>query len=399
MTPPKPQAAGPRRHPGGSAAGLAPVAAAAPAREAVRLSREVLRHLPSGIVFFDPGGRVEEANPAARAALGFDQPEGLSLAEIFRNAELREPDGTLLGPAAAAMTEIYRTLRILQRKTMRYTTPEGLGRRLGVTLFPLRPQDGAAPGLICLLTDLTAIHALEEELQRRKSLSAMGEMAAGIAHEFKNALATISGYGQMLHSSLRGSARQQAARILEQVQMLSNIATEFLAFSRPLQLEPERVELASLLRQCAESILVQDFPQIGIAIDDSFPAVRGDPIQLSSAFVNLLRNACEAIAGSGRGGQIGVRFGGWEQRRVRVLIVDDGPGMAPEVAEKIFIPFFTTKASGTGLGLAMVHKIVTAHKGSVLLTDSAPGHTVFAVLLPGANHAAAAAAPLPVPRR
>lgn len=365
----------------------APPPSAFPSVDAVRLSQEVLRHLPSGIVFFDSSGRVQEANPAARAALGFEQPQGLTIAELVRDAELDEPDGTHLGPAAALLADTYRSLRILQRKTMRYTTPSGLGRRLGVTLFPLRSQDPASPsppGLICLLTDLTAIHALEEELQRRKSLSALGEMAAGIAHEFKNALATISGYGQMLHASLRDDARDQAAKILEQVAMLNNIASEFLTFARPLVLQPVRVNLRSLMQQCAEAIRAQGFPHVEIALDRAFPAIAGDPVLLTAAFMNLLRNACEAIAHSGRGGRVAVQFGGWQSRSARILIVDDGPGISPEVAEKIFIPFFTTKASGTGLGLAMVHKIITAHQGSVLLADSAPGHNVFAVLLPAA---------------
>ncbi|HVA64151.1 MAG TPA: ATP-binding protein [Terriglobales bacterium] len=374
-----------------SPAPAAAVPAPAPIQDALRLSQEVLRHLPSGIVFFDPAGRVQEANPAARAALGFEQPQGLTIAELFRDAELREPDGTVLGPAALLTADTYRSLRILQRKTMRYTTPAGLGRRLGVTLFPLRSQDPASltpPGLICLLTDLTAIHALEEELQRRKSLSALGEMAAGIAHEFKNALATISGYGQMLHASLRDDARDQAGKILEQVAMLNNIASEFLTFARPLVLQPERVNLGHLLQQCAEAIRAQGFPQVEIALDRTFPAIAGDPVLLTATIMNLLRNSCEAIVQGGRGGRVAVQFGGWQNRSARILFMDDGPGVAPEVAEKIFIPFFTTKASGTGLGLAMVHKIVTAHQGSVLLADAAPGHTVFAVLLPAAIQSA-----------
>ena len=360
------------------------------ATDALRLSQEVLRFLPSGVVFFDAAGRVQEANPAARSALGFDQPQGLTLAELFRDAELSEPGGELLGVAAERLIEVYRSLAILQRKTLRYTTPAGIGRQLGITAFPLRgPAAASGPsGLICLLTDLTAIHALEEELQRRRSLSALGEMAAGIAHEFKNALATISGYGQMLRAASTGEARAQAGKILEQVAMLTNIATEFLAFARPLAIQPERVELGALLRECADSMRVQDFPQIEIGVHGPFPAVAGDAVLLTSAIMNLLRNAGEAIAASGRGGHITVEFGGWQQGAVCILFADDGPGMPPEVAEKIFIPFFTTKASGTGLGLAMAHKIVTAHRGIILLADSAPGHTVFEMLLPPAPEAA-----------
>lgn len=358
-------------------------------QDAVRMSQELLRHLPSGIVYFNRQGCVAEANPAARAALGFAQPLGLSLSQLFRKAELREADGSQMGAAAELMAEALESNRILQRKNMHYTTPGGRLRRLGMTLFPLREGEKTT-GLICLLTDLTVIHALEEELQRRKNLSALGEMAAGIAHEFKNALATISGYGQMLRGSLADGDRGYADKLLEQVAMLNNIATEFLVFARPLAVQPERVDLGPLLRECAEATHMQELgparPEaIRIEIQGRFPSVAGDPVLLASAFVNLFRNACEAILQSGRGSRVTVRATGHEGRAVRVQVSDDGPGVAADIAEKIFIPFFTTKASGTGLGLAMVHKIVTAHQGSVLLTDSAPGHTVFTLLLPSAG--------------
>lgn len=357
-------------------------------KDALRLSQEVLRHLPSGIVFFDGKGKVEEANPSARAALGYTHPQGMTLATLLRDAELFDSDGSCLGAAAELLADTYRTNRILQRKTIRYTTPDGQGRRLGVTLFPLRERE-TTTGLICLLTDLTAIHALEEELQRRRNLAALGEMAAGIAHEFKNALATISGYGQMLQAQLGGAPRAHVEKIMEQATMLNNIATEFLTFARPLAVQPEKVDLGILLRQCADALRVQDYAasqadpaRIQVVLDFFFPVVAGDPVLLTAAFMNLLRNACEAILLSGQGRRISVHFGGYQGQNVQLLFTDDGPGVPAGVVEKIFIPFFTTKASGTGLGLSMVHKIITAHQGSVLLTDAAPGHTVFTVLLP-----------------
>ncbi|HEY7839723.1 MAG TPA: ATP-binding protein [Terriglobales bacterium] len=365
--------------------------AAGPALDAVRLSQEVLRHLPSGLAFFDAAGNVGEANPAAHAALGFSRSHGLhalSLEDVFRKAELREPDGTVLGGAAAELRAIFTSGRTLQRKLMIYFTPEGERRRLGVTACPvLRPDSHPPAGLICLLTDLTSIHALEEELQRRKNMSALGEMAAGIAHEFKNALATISGYAQMLTARLEkaeaaGDAHGHAVKIIEQAAMLNNIATEFLTFARPLEVQPERVDLGRLLHYCADAIRVQDFPQVELRIAGEFPAVAGDSVLLTAAITNLLRNACEAIVQSRQGGHVQVSFAGWERQRARILFTDDGPGVPTELSEKIFIPFFTTKPSGTGLGLAMVHKIITAHQGSILLTDASPGHTVFTVLLP-----------------
>jgi len=359
-------------------------AAGAAAPDVLRLSQELLRHLPSGIILFDDQGKVEEANPAARAALGLNEPHGLSLSQLFGAAELREPDGTLLGRAATLLEEAHSQERVLQRKTVHYTTPGGVGHRLGLTVFPLRGPEAGEPaaGMVCLLTDLTQIHAMEEELHRRRNLSSLGEMAAGIAHEFKNALATISGYGQMLHAEVPGEQREAVGKILEQAAMLNDIATQFLTFARPMVVQAEAVELGPLLRQCAEALQVQDFPGVEIRVSGRFPKVAGDSTLLTSALINLLRNACEAITLSRRGRRVEVRFGGWQGGSARILFVDDGPGVDPIVADKIFIPFFTTKPSGTGLGLAMVHKIITAHQGSVLLADSAAGHTVFELLLP-----------------
>ncbi|MGH9415524.1 MAG: two-component system sensor histidine kinase NtrB [Terriglobales bacterium] len=355
------------------------------ALDPLRLSQQVLHHLPSGVVYFSSAGLVQDANPAARAALGFADPRGLDMTALLREAELREADGALLGPAAVLFADTYRTRRILQRKMLRYTAPDGVGRRLGVTLFPISGADGAEaapPGLICLLTDLTSIHALEEELRRRQSLSALGEMAAGIAHEFKNALATISGYGQMLASSLGGSERELASKLLEQVRLLTNVSSEFLAFARPLALSLAAVESGGLLRECADSLRVQDFPGVEIAISGAFPHLAGDPSLLRTAFANLLRNGCESLLHSRQPGRVMVRAEAGPGGVARLLFTDSGPGVPVELREKIFIPFFTTKPGGTGLGLAMAHKIIAAHRGSLLLDDATAGHTVFAVELP-----------------
>ncbi|MGH9465768.1 MAG: two-component system sensor histidine kinase NtrB [Terriglobales bacterium] len=354
----------------------------------MRLSHEVLRHLPSGVVLFNAARRVVEANPAACAALGYSEladPCGLTVAQLLRQAQLQESDGTSLGPAVPRLQALFRSLGILQRKTLIYVTPAGEGRRLGITVFPLRGAGGraaTAAGLICLLTDLTAIHALEEELQRRRSLSALGEMAAGIAHEFRNGLAVISGYGQMLRSQLAEPARSRVVKILERTDSLSNIATGFLSFARPLPLEVAAVPLAPILHDCVEAVRMQGFSRIQIVRHGRIPAVLGDADRLRSVFLNLASNAREAVNGSGRQGRVLIHLGGGIAGKVRVLVEDNGPGVAPEIADKIFVPFFTTKTNGTGLGLAMVHKIVTAHRGSVLLLDSTSGHTVFEVLLP-----------------
>lgn len=377
-------------------------------QDSLRVSRDLLSHLPSGIVFFDRQGVVQQANPAARSALGFASPQGLRASELFRDTQVQNTAGGQLGLAATLVYQALETGNAVQRQELVYRTPDGEERRLGITFSPVTAaalgpgrerEDGL--GLICLLTDLTAIRALETELRRRQSLASLGEMSAGIAHEFKNALATISGYAQMLAAGL-ASAPDQAELaayttcILDQTAALSQMANEFLLFARPVDTHLEPLPLLPLLLECVEEIRGLNWPGIEFRWEPLRPEagawrVLGDPVLLRRVWLNLLRNAAEAIvsAGAAQPGlvTIGVEAG---EELVRVRVSDNGPGVPQELADKIFIPFFTTKSTGSGLGLAVVHKITAAHQGVVSLGGDASG-AVFTVSLPLAPVALAAA--------
>ena len=382
-------------------------------QDSLRISRNLLSHLPSGVIFFDRQAIVQQANPAARAALGFASPQGLRAAELFRSAEVREADGSLLGPAAVLVQQALSSGQALQRKELDYQTPAGEVRRLGLTFSPvaaaalgpahIREED---LGLICLLTDLTAIRALEGELQRRQNLASLGEMAAGIAHEFKNALATISGYAQMLTAGLAASPaasdqRLYADRILEQTAALSQMVGEFLLFARPLDAHLEPVALYPLLRECLEELQGQEWPGVEFTFanggepqpSDSSCRIMADPVLIKRVWLNLLRNGAEAImeaARPDRKGEVTVRVA-TDAMAAHVSIADTGSGVPSDLADKIFIPFFTTKSSGSGLGLSVVYKITAAHHGTVSLAGTAGG-AIFTVTLPLAERALNAAA-------
>lgn len=388
-------------------------------QDSLRVSRDLLSHLPSGVIFFDRQGVVQQANPAARAALGFASPQGLRAAELFRDAPVEDAAGTALGSAAELVRQALEKGAVFQRQEMAYRTPAGEERRLGLTFSPVSAaalgpgrEREAGLGLICLLTDLTAIRALETELRRRQSMASLGEMAAGIAHEFKNALATISGYAQMLAAGLASPAgaagpspgesaaselATYAARILDQTAALSQMASEFLLFARPLDAHLESLPLVPLLAECMEEMRSLGWPGIEFRWEQEGPMapvqVQGDAVLLRRVWLNLLRNAAEAIAQSrpaapGPGGVVAVGVE-CDREQVLVRIRDSGPGVPPELADKIFIPFFTTKSTGSGLGLAVVHKIAAAHQGVVAL-GSGPAGAVFTVSLPLAPVALAA---------
>jgi signal transduction histidine kinase len=348
----------------------------------LRVWHELLVDLPSGVLLFDRNGMVQQANPAARLALGFASPVGLRASELFRDARVKEDDGSDIGRATDLIGSVLGGGPALQRKNLEYALPDGRWRPLGCTFSPLRRGIEGA-GVLCLVTDLTQVKALEQELAQRRSLAALGEMAAGIAHEFKNALATINGYAQMVYmNSGDEEARLHSRRILEQVQAISAITTEFLTFAKPLSVDVQPVDLKRLVQSCIESVGAQNFPGIRLEAAGAFPLVLGDELLLKNVFTNLIRNACEAIQSYGKGGVVRVTAGKEQDGSVEILVSDDGPGVPADIADKIFIPFFTTKASGTGLGLAMVHKIITAHGGNLVLAHSEPSYTVFAVSLP-----------------
>ena len=220
----------------------------------------------------------------------------------------------------------------------------------------------------------------------KESLAALGELSAGIAHEFKNALATISGYAQMIRSeSGKGErVRENADRILDQTRAITHVVTEFLKFARPLILADEEVPLASMMDRLAED-MHEAHPGVNVSVEGDFAAISGDEALLRQALLNLVRNAAEAAAGQTFGGRIALHGsletgpGGAAQR---ISITDNGPGISPESLPKIFVPFYTTKPQGTGLGLAIVQKIVVQHGGSVEARNLSEGGAEFIVWLP-----------------
>ncbi|HEY4906471.1 MAG TPA: histidine kinase dimerization/phospho-acceptor domain-containing protein, partial [Candidatus Acidoferrum sp.] len=189
-----------------------------------RLSEEVTRNMPAGLVMVNAQGIVASANPAAEQVLGVRGLGYRRYSEVLgENSELTQLVGQCLAQG-----------KIFRREQVDHKTPSGETRRLGVTISPVRSADDKISGSICLISDLTELAALQEQMELKKNLAALGELSAGIAHEFKNALATISGYAQMIRSeSSDGEISDHAERILEQTRNITHVVTEFLKFARP----------------------------------------------------------------------------------------------------------------------------------------------------------------------
>jgi signal transduction histidine kinase len=255
---------------------------------------------------------------------------------------------------------------------------------LGVSVSPMVDLQGEPHGAICLFTDLTAVKDLEEQLRLKESLATVGELTAGIAHEFRNGLATIQGYSKLFDlNSLPGQYRAYVEGIRAETESLSRVVTNFLNFARPAQLTLADVELGTICERAAAEIL-PDVRALGgdVEVGGEFGIVEGDEVLLRQAFSNLLRNALEACIDA-RPPRIVIRSElDFNARVSRIIVSDNGSGIPPALRERVFQPFFTTKRDGTGLGLALVQKIIVFHNGRIVVGSSSTGGASFQVALP-----------------
>jgi PAS domain S-box-containing protein len=345
------------------------------AEQTERLSEEVTRNMPAGLLVVNAMGIISSSNPAAEQVLGI---RGLAFRRYSEALGASSGMTRLIGECLSNGT-------IFRREEVEHVPPAGDTRHLGVTISPIRRGEGKINGAICLLTDLTELAALQQRIQLKENLAALGELSAGIAHEFKNALATISGYAQMIRSeSSETEALDYAERILEQTRNITHVVAEFLKYARPLEIPEDRVPLQTMAERVVAEVR-EGLPEVKIRWEGTFGDAGGDEGLLRQALLNLTRNAAEACELTAGGGQVIVRgeiVHGDEAGFQRISVSDNGPGVPANVLPKLFRPFFTTKAKGTGLGLAVVQKIIVQHGGQVEVRNRPEGGAEFIVTLP-----------------
>jgi signal transduction histidine kinase len=268
---------------------------------------------------------------------------------------------------------------------VRYRLEGGRTLHLGVSVIPLLSPEGAPKGAMALLADLTEIVELRERLFLKENLARLGEMAAGIAHEFRNGLATILGNARLLKGAQGAEASHRDAivdAVVAETHVLARVVTEFLQFARPEPLHLETVDLNALI----EALLHELTPRaeesgVRFALEGEPVLLEADRPMLGKAFSNLIVNAIEALAERPEGDRRVVVEVRAKNGSATVRVSDNGPGIDPDAREKIFAPFFTRKEKGTGLGLSVVQKVVVSHNGTVELEDAAEGAS-FLVRLP-----------------
>lgn len=342
------------------------MAARAEASEA--LADQIVEGLTSGLVVVNRAGMVQAINPAARRILGLN-PTGIG--RPYREALL---------PAPALVTVIAEALEGSSPIVRRTVTLAGdRPRHLGVTISPIINADGTLQASVCLFTDLTAVVELEEQLRLKEALARLGELTAGLAHEFRNGLATIHGYGRLLDpQTLPEQAQTCVEGIRAETTALGEVVTNFLRFARPDQMTMAPVDLRAIITRA-----IDDVPGAAsaVSVDGEFGIVNGDDVLLRQAFANLVRNSMEACEHAGITPKVSVS-GMIAGNDVQVTIEDNGPGFTDEALRKAFQPFATTKATGTGLGLAIVQKVIVSHNGNIAAGNRAEGGAQFRLRLP-----------------
>jgi signal transduction histidine kinase len=350
-------------------------AMAARADASERLSGEIITSLTAGLLVVGLNGEVRILNPAGRRMLSV--PESAPLADHRQLLKL---------PALSEIIDESLSRRIaIARRTVQL--PEGSrgASHIGVTVSPLFDDQGALHGAVCLFSDLTAVKALEEQLRLKESLAAVGELTAGIAHEFRNGLATIHGYSKLFDlNAIPETYRPYVQGIRTEADSLSQIVTNFLNFAKPAQLTLSRVDLRAICARAADEVRAEARLLGGdVTIRGEFGSLEGDEVLLRQAFSNLLRNAVEACAGASLAPVIVIesridRVG----HVARISVDDNGPGIDPAARQQVFRPFFTSKRTGTGLGLALVQKIVVFHNGRITVESSDLGGASLRIALP-----------------
>jgi signal transduction histidine kinase len=362
------------------------------AQESERLTEEVTRNMPTGLLLVNATGAISSTNPAAEEALGIRTLRYRSYQEILGG----DSDLTKM------LTACLRDAKTIQRGEVEHMTADGEVRRLGVTISPIyrtvrtiaranadlslaAVPDMKVSGALCLMSDLTELTALQKQMRWKENLAALGEMSAGIAHEFKNSLATISGYAQMIRSETKpGETQESAERILDQTRALTHVVTEFLRFAKPLEICYETVPMQTLVEKVAEEIH-ETIPECALQFEGTFQDLPGDEALLRQALLNLARNGAQAAKESTKSPRVTISgtiedLGGrkWQ----RICVADNGPGIPATDLPKIFLPFYTTKSEGTGLGLAVVQKVALQHAGSIEARNCPDGGAEFLLWLP-----------------
>ncbi len=338
-----------------------------------RYTETVLEALSSGVVSFDPLGRLTTINRAAARMFGVTEGAvGRLLEEVFAGPDVRQVAGLVQRTRRPKAGAVEQELHLRRGSTTL---------SLLASATALRGPEGEYTGAVVVFDDLT-------ELLKAQRVAAWREVAQRIAHEIKNPLTPIQLSAQRLRRRLARSAGEDAqlvaectGTIIDEVEGLRRLVDEFSRFARMPTLAPRLTDLRPLVESVV-ALYREAQPAVTLLTRhaEDLPPVEVDPDHIKRAVLNLVDNAVEAVGGAG---EVSVRTAHVpETGHARIIVTDTGPGISPEDKEKLFLPYFSTKAEGMGLGLPIVWEIVTEHGGTIRVEDNEPQGSRFIIEVP-----------------
>ena len=345
-----------------------------------RFFRNIVTNMRNGVLAIDREGRVVMINEEACRILEI-APDAEDTGRHFSDLLRHHHDVVRILAAAFEMSTLP------SRAEMRLKPS---GKVIGYTLSLVRDERLRVHGAALFFKDLTLVEQAEERERLRDRLAALGEMAATIAHEVKNPLASIEVMAGLVRRQVaeRDDLRGMLSDIISEAKMANAIVVEVLEFVRPIRLQMDRTSILKVVEDAiplAERKIPRGATRLDMDVPQGLPAIQGDHHQLCQVVTNLLINALEALGGQGAV-RISARMkpaaGEADLPEVELVMADDGPGIPGEITDRVFNPFFTTKPQGSGLGLAIVRKIVDAHDGRIDVRTLAGQGTAFTVTLP-----------------
>ncbi len=341
------------------------------------LHERIVESIRSGVITTDLERRVYTVNRSAEEMTGYEA------------AALRGQDVSILFGDVAGRIEESLTAVAAGHASPRYEseclTPEGFLIKLGYNISPLSSESGETTGLVITFQDLTDIRSMEETSRRQERLSAVGRVAAGIAHEIRNPLAAMRGSIQVLRSELEADAQQAELMdiVLSESDRLNRIITDFLTYARPRKFSLAETDLREPLRETFA--LLRHSPEMldGHRLEEELPeeplVALADVEGVRQVFWNLARNALKAMPD---GGTLRAEMARTPGGSVRITFADTGRGMTPAQVDRLFEPFSSSTTGGTGLGLSIVYQIIRDHGGTINVRSRQGHGTTITIELP-----------------
>lgn len=352
-------------------------------------ARFIFHNMASGILTFNDQGVLTSINSAADKMLELDGVgiNGRHFGEFF--SQFGD-----LQPLVDLMEETRRTGRPATCREIRVRLRSGSALTLGVSVTRIQEPGSPHFEVLATLMDLTSVREVSNRMVQSDKLSAVGSLAAGVAHEIRNPLATLRGFSQLLLESetCQGTEREYLEMIKSETDRLSNVVNRLLDFARPARDERASCNGNALLlraRELARHAIGKACIRVEEDLDPDLPLIHADEKRLLQACLNLLLNAVEATGPNGtvRIASRGTAGGG----EIRLEVANTGSHIPEDQREVIFHPFYTTKERGTGLGLAITGQIIEEHGGRIWVEEPRPMETVFLVALPVARDASVTA--------